>query len=489
MQRVDLTGEVFQRLRDNNLMIDKTQGSVGVQSSWNETKQWMLQDRHKVPPQWADDDVNIPDQPHGRGYPILGPIQRIVDEGQTEDTFRFPTAAEIGAQQIEEFIKKQGTDALAWYRPFHMDPPERWGITILDRGIWYMASNLATMMYSDKSYTEYTDNEIQHCRDIALDFLYHHEMFHFKVELAATMMEMIDSSKPLYARYWSPQSNEEWFGSQVKSHRLVKAPLEEALANSYALDKVCSEFTRKDGVNVRNAIKEFMKAQPPGYKHAWRLNVREDNWRFAIHELIDKLLNQEASQEFSHPVRGGMIQRMLASDVLFDGAVGKEDWIEGYYEDIVPYRILDTGFADARFSKSTDGLDKNLGAFCMTGPCRREYKSAPRVIKQDLVVALSQDWLPSEERFSPESTKRREYKGTQGKWNKNPKRVREFRVERGRDKWRAYEEKFIPTGERILRKMHVKGSKNEQTRQINLLRPAIDPDKIKTHNIDCEHKP
>ena len=190
---------------------------------------------------------------------MLGPIKRVWEEENAEKVFRFPTDGELGVKQIKQLIEKRGTDALAWYRPFHMDPQEKWGITIIDRGIWHMARKLAKEMYSEP----YTANQIQLCRNIALDFLYHHEMFHFKVELAATMMELNNLSEPIYARYWNPQEHEEWFGSEVKSHPSgsVKAPLEEALANSYAWEKVYSEYKGTERKIVKNAIKKFIKNQ------------------------------------------------------------------------------------------------------------------------------------------------------------------------------------------------------------------------------------
>lgn len=367
MQRIDLTGDVFQRLQKNNLMIDKTHHTVDDQSSWKDTKQWMIRNPD-IPKELSNIEV-VPDQPHGRGYPILGPIQRIrdeeqtegEDEEQTEGTFRFPSVGEMGAQKIEELIEKQGTDALAWYRPFHMDPQEKWGITILDQGIWYLARKLAIDLYGERD--DYIADEILNCRDIAKNFLYHHEMFHFKVELAATMMEMNRLGVPIYARYWGPNRGGEWFGSPSEVLR-GHAPLEEALANSYAREKVISEFSKPMKDKVRIAINEFMKSQPEGYKQGSTIKGKNKKWTQGVSELIDKLLNEDDD--------GLSPQRILASHVLFDGAYGREDWIEEYYELIVPCRILNTGFAHGRFSESTD--DFRWRDFCLSTYYRNEWK-------------------------------------------------------------------------------------------------------------------
>ena len=475
VQRIDLAGEVFQILRDRNLMIDKTQGSVDDQSSWKETKQWMLQDWADVPPQWADDDVNIDDQPHGRGYPLLLPIQPIIGEGESEGSFRFPTEEEMGVPMIEKSIKEQGTDALAWYRPFHMDPPESWGITILDRGIWYVAWKLATEMAP--FYARYSGDpgdQIQRCRDIAFDFLYHHEMFHFKVELAATIMEMNGSSEPIYARYWGPYQGGEWFGSQSEILR-GNAPLEEALANSYARDKVVSELSGGEKEEASRAITKFMKTQPEGYKDASKVTGKtgHQKWKQGVSELIGKLLNEEEDHNFSP-------QRILAMHVLFDGVYGKEDWIEEYYAGIIPFRILDTGFAQGRFAARR----LYLADFCISKTCHGEYKKAkPREVQGDFQKAII-EW--EDDQFASTLGKRRPRNGfkLKGGWNKH-RRVAEVKLKGGGVAWRVYHEKF-GNGERILLRMHKKTEGKQDTIIDNLKKKRIDDWRIKDHHDDCD---
>ena len=131
VQRIDLNGEVFYMLKENNLMIEESQHSITDQNRRHE--EWMLRKNLDVPIEWSNDIVNGSDQHYAPGYPILGPIQEIREEGEQEGVFRFPTEGELNTQQIDQLIENQGTDALAWYRPFHMEPQEKWGITILDR--------------------------------------------------------------------------------------------------------------------------------------------------------------------------------------------------------------------------------------------------------------------------------------------------------------------------------------------------------------------
>ena len=368
VQRIDLTGEVFYELKANNLMIEESQHSIRESNRRHE--EWMLRQNLDVPIEWSNDIVNISDQPYTPGYPILGPVQEVRDEEFPEPVFRFPTERELDTQQIEQLIGTHGTDALAWYRPFHMGPQEKWGITILDRGIWYVARKLAAELYSEPYGNE---DAILQCRNIAKDFLYHHEMFHFKVELAATVMEKIRHFvMPIYADYWKPQTDREWFGSEVKSNGRVKAPLEEALANSYALHKVCSEISGTERRRkVKKAIKQIMKMQPEGYRHAEKFPYKGKKWEKVMNELLDKLLNQEDSLEWDP-------RRLSASHVLFDGLDGKDDWIEGHYGPLVPCRILDTGMAHGLFAKSIDKVD--FGIFCVTSQFKRDMNKYPNKV-------------------------------------------------------------------------------------------------------------
>ena len=477
VQRIDLTGRVFRMLKENNLMIEELQHSITNQNRRYE--EWMLRKNLDVPIEWSNDIVNISDQPYAPGYPILGPIEEIKEEGEQEGVFRFPTEGELNTQQIDQLIENQGTDALAWYRPFHMEPQEKWGITILDRGIWYVARKLAAELYS----APYDDEDaIMHCRDIAKDFLYYHEMFHFKVELAATVMEKINPNEALYAGYWKPQTNREWFGSEVKSHRKVKAPLEEALANSYALHKVCSEISGTERRSkVKNAIMQFMEMQPDGYKHAENFPYNWKKWKRGMNELLDKLLNQEDSHEWDP-------RRILATQILFDGLDGKDDWIEGYYEGVVPCRILDTGFAQGRFSAP----DWDFGIWCLSKDFRKgwkqDYNGKEKRKFQEICVQFMRctngRGLKDKggyEQFCYEHGASAKYLGT-SKWGTYFHYFRFFGKQ-----YRVYHE-TAASGEEVLLNTHYGGDKTYQKQLIRALEKTTPrPVNIVRHENNCKY--
>jgi len=479
VQRIDLTGRVFNMLKENNLMIEESQHSMSYQGP-SRHEEWMLRKNLDVPIYWSNDIDNISDQPYAPGYPILGPVQDILEETEhgMKHVFRFPKEGELNTRQIDQLIENQGTDALAWYRPFHMDPQEKWGITILDRGIWYVARKIAEGMYS-APYDE--EDIIMRCRDIAKDFLYHHEMFHFKVELASTVMEKINPYKPLYAHYWRPQHNGEWFGSEVKSNRQVKAPLEEALANSYALHKVCSEITGKERTKVKNALKQFMKMQPDGYRHAYIFPYNGKRWKTAMYELIDKIENQEGSETWNP-------QRLIASHVLFDGIDGTDDWIEAHYERVVPCRILDTGFAQGRFSAP----DWDFGIWCMSKDFRKGWKGYNGKEKKKFQEICIQFMRCTNDRglkdkngykkFCEEHGESAKYLGT-SKWGTHFHYFRFFGKQH-----RVYHE-TAASGEEVLLNTHYGGNKTYQNQLIRALEKTTPrPASIVNCAIKCNAK-
>ncbi|HJM55623.1 MAG TPA: hypothetical protein QGI72_05190, partial [Poseidonia sp.] len=85
VQRIDLTGRVFRMLKESNLMIEESQYSNIDQNGRHE--EWMLRKNLDVPIEWSNDIVNVSDQHYAPGYPILGPIQEIREEGEQEGVF------------------------------------------------------------------------------------------------------------------------------------------------------------------------------------------------------------------------------------------------------------------------------------------------------------------------------------------------------------------------------------------------------------------
>ena len=453
MEKISVS-ELIQYIKENEFHLERPPQSVNRKPRYEE---WMFSN-NEVPPFWSNTIVNV-EQSFSNGPPFLSPIAPIFDEESHEGTYRFPKDHEFDSHIIRNGVNKiSGTDALAWYRPFHMEPFEKWGITILDQGIWYIARYLADEMFN----VHPTEDETSDCVDIATDFLYYHELFHFKVELATTMAEL-NSNNPFYKRYWF-----NGFNSESETIR-GKSPLEEALANSFARNKALEEVPTKNRSQVRKALDSFIKSQPDGYKDG-HLVRGPKTFRSGVEELICKLV------DIPNPIFD--TNKLILEHVFFDGIHGKEDWLDHYVSQ-VPCRIIKTGFAQGLFSASVESLF--LSEFCATKTFRSDYKNIKQKhVKKDFQEAMH-EWEPKLGRFRTTGRDLKPFRGLKGKRN-----VREFRV-RGKESWRVYFEKF-ENGEKLLLKMHLKTPGKQNTAKNSMNKRSYDSWTIFKHNESCEHQ-
>jgi len=172
-------------------------------------------------------------------------------------------------------IEKRGTDALAWYCPFHRFARNSWGIYIPDASVSY----LALKVFNDPQ-TRLPKRVVRDPLSYALAFrlLFLHEFFHYVTEISASAMEFIKDA----ACY------EDYFAHEYCMPVDCDEPLEEALANAFAFRGTMREiafrarmerFDRHSGTRSakkllnspawqKNAIrkmKAFMSSQPSGY--------------------------------------------------------------------------------------------------------------------------------------------------------------------------------------------------------------------------------
>ena len=459
---MDLERDVFPLLLENeyNLMIKKPEKEPSEEDEEGEypsnrkprPEDWMIEGGTRdAPPSWSDfrpyplggqNDLIFPQHndwgeyfPRG-GLPGLSPIQPVPNDNG--DGYRFPNDAELKTEWIEDEIEASGIDALAWYRPFHINPQHKWGITITDRGVWYIAREMMSKKYKEP----YTEDEIQDCFDLATDFLYQHEMFHFKVELAATLMELNGSGQPteVYARYWDHRRAGPWFGSPSDCLDGA-APLEEALANEYARHKVC----RGQPKPLKRAVEKFVREeQPDGYRHYYKVK-HNLKWRQGLTELVNKMLDRET------PLGR---YNLLDSDSILDT------------EEVVPCQFLNS---EMPMSFEIRAL-QTIG-FCRTKKFERDLKKLTHQVRVDMERACD-DWMR-------DRCARRNPKIIRG--IKKPRIVAEFRVGRSPE-CRAYHEKI--NGERILRRI---GKKTEGSQKaiVNALKKQKHPGKITSHDASC----
>jgi hypothetical protein len=208
------------------------------------------------------------------------PITRLDRNANGGDSIALPIVEDasyfddIDGQMTGE-IEHLGTDALAWYCPFHRFAQKSWGICIPDTSVNY----LALKIFNDPQ-TRLPKIAVADPLSYALAFrlLFLHEFFHFATEISASAIEFIKGA-PCYEDY------------SVKEYcRPVDydEPIEEALANAFAFRGTMKEITLRarkgrfdPHIDTRSAkmlpnspawqknaignMKAFMSSQPSGY--------------------------------------------------------------------------------------------------------------------------------------------------------------------------------------------------------------------------------
>jgi hypothetical protein len=135
-------------------------------------------------------------------------------------------------------------DFSCWYQSYHFLPRTKWGIHITHRGWLNMASKLYGECPSliSKSLESATS---------AFLYLYYHSLFHYIIENAASILEIISNQKDIYKKYFYDIYSQEFNSAKC---------IEESLANRYLIEKsdLCN-------LNKEYLIK-ILSNQGEGYK-------------------------------------------------------------------------------------------------------------------------------------------------------------------------------------------------------------------------------
>lgn len=213
----------------------------------------------------------------GREFPLLLPFaeSRFNEEGQVIGLSSWPPRDFRIERRIGEH---DGIDALAWYRSFHYAPVEKWGIYMLDKGVYILAEEFA------KQYrpSPLTPELRLRCIQDAVESLYFHELFHFYVDLAAARLEILEK-QPRYVDYFRNRYKDGWV---TKNGDTIPHKLEEALANEFAR----SVTARGRSTAYKDVLDSFMRRQPDGYKQ-WKAVGHHNKWSHGMSKLGERLLN------------------------------------------------------------------------------------------------------------------------------------------------------------------------------------------------------
>jgi len=158
--------------------------------------------------------------------------------------------------QIEEDIVRYGVEALAWYRSYHWEPKEFWGIYIRVPGIIYLARKI---LLANPTFRQ--GNGPKELIHFAFAVLRHHETFHFLTDSFATSVELITHT-PRYIPYVLMVYARGWPGCP-----------EEALANRHVLQKLDERvgiFGKIKSSALRTSLVDFFIQQPAEYRNFGR---------------------------------------------------------------------------------------------------------------------------------------------------------------------------------------------------------------------------
>jgi hypothetical protein len=177
---------------------------------------------------------------------------------------------------VHESIKNASFEAFGWYQAFHVYSEEKWGIYLHSKRI----QKLGTVLYEDLHKVK-SGILPAFAQLIAVLLVYYHEIFHARVEAAASYLEVM-SQNSRYNRY----NKNVYF-----KHKFTSLWLEEALANWYALDLIKSKFHdwagfgfNLGGNELIRVIESYLDMSPEGYCR-WRQGDDPLVWRLFASEI------------------------------------------------------------------------------------------------------------------------------------------------------------------------------------------------------------
>jgi predicted RNA binding protein YcfA (HicA-like mRNA interferase family) len=227
--------------------------------------------------------------PPRRAYPdsvplissgLFPPDIRHFDGSETE--MRIPTPDRLFkdrdelADRTTQSIKEMGFEAFGWYSPWHYYSESTWGIYLhaerleeMSFTVWQEASRFVSVPFELAAM-------------LVVRTVYDHEMFHAKVEAAASFLE-IGAVTPKYQPYHANVYNPLWGTSDCREEALANYSASR-LWNSYR-PHLYKGFPRSAVNAVLAALTESMDLSAPGYRD-WQAGNASSTWRTLATELI-----------------------------------------------------------------------------------------------------------------------------------------------------------------------------------------------------------
>jgi predicted RNA binding protein YcfA (HicA-like mRNA interferase family) len=222
-----------------------------------------LFDERQLPTNWDENWIAIPFDDEVES--ILNPSDdrddyenngEIPRHPEIEDIF--PTFAKTNfGQKVGN--KKVPADLLAFYLPFHLFPDD-WGIYILASGVQYLARIIRL-----QSKLEEADALL-----VSRLFLYYHELYHHKVEMFVTRLE-VPQRQPIYKTrklFEKKSDSEPWPTLNLTEEALANADAFMRTINQLEAISQTGGYPQISTAIVEPILAEFIRQNPPGYNEA-----------------------------------------------------------------------------------------------------------------------------------------------------------------------------------------------------------------------------
>lgn len=221
-----------------------------------------LFDERPLPRNWDDNWIAIP---------FDDEVEEILntsdDRDDYEDNLEIPRHPEIEdifpnfdlnfGQKVGD--KKVPADLLAFYLPFHLFPDD-WGIYILASGVRYLARIIRI-----QSKLEQADALL-----VSRLFLYYHELYHHKVEMFVTRLEL-PQRQPIYKTrklFEKKRDSEPWPTLNLTEEALANADAFMRTINQLEAISQTGGYPKISTAIVEPILAEFIRQNPPGYNEA-----------------------------------------------------------------------------------------------------------------------------------------------------------------------------------------------------------------------------
>lgn len=241
MRRVAVIRQYVQTIPGAFFEIDPQEARRGIQAGiktlWNPTGE------QKLAPGELEQIAGAPDDSEEKS--TSAQIEELFEIGAEVDEDLLMAAMNgSDGERIRQAVLVNGVDALGWYVSFHARGAQ-WGIYVPMSGIAYLMKH---------GFSDLSADPITKLR-IAFRAIHQHELFHFAADYTAAQWESI-LGKPCFVP--ARRLRDDQFGYNL---------LEEECANAHMMRSFLGGRSSLKAAGRMDAIRSFVRMQPPGYKN------------------------------------------------------------------------------------------------------------------------------------------------------------------------------------------------------------------------------